>query len=126
MRLLEFFVMSEGEYAVFEPEANGDGVLIRCKADGESETGTSTEMVARGDIDALIRAYNEDAVEPLDDESQDEVRRAWEQAVTDGEAVRLEQGVGPPAIEMVERTQVPEDEEGFDPDELQGIEGFES
>jgi hypothetical protein len=124
--LREFFMLSEGAHFTLEPESNGEGTLIRWESD--EETGDeSSEAVARGGLEELLEALYETPL--VGDEfraSEDMLRQAWEQCVSDGDtAVSVCLSVDATPVEVVPKTRSEEESDGFDPDELSDIEGFE-
>ncbi len=87
LTLEEFYALDEGRavHYTLEPEANGRGRLLRWEEEfgpGAEPGGATREAIASGDVEELLAALAQD--EPAAGGVADEVRRAWDEAVSRG------------------------------------------
>jgi hypothetical protein len=111
MRLTEFYALNEGRYTFYtlEPEANGMGRLLQWEEvtyagspeAEEAEDDVSYEVIEHGNIDRLLGRLTREKIGKHLPQVEDQLRQAWEQAVSDGgEAVWFGIQGGKPHVDI--------------------------
>ena len=103
MRLADFYSLNEAHRWTLEHEGNGIGRVLQWEEDiasddPEGEPGMSYEVVAKGGIDQLLTA-----LPGMLDFDEAELRDAWEDAVSTGDVVEIEEEDGTCHIRMAPR-----------------------
>jgi len=116
MKLAEFYSINEAHRWTIEHESNGTGRLLSWEEDysgtddPDAEIGMSYEMLAHGNIEKLLAALPAGLAE-LDEE----IRNAWEDAISTGDSIDISGEEGSYHVTMAPKQR--EDDSAYDSSE---------
>jgi len=118
MKLAEFYSMNENKRYVIEHESNGVGRLLCWEEDysdleaDDDAIGGSFEVLAKGDIEKLIRTLPEG---PERADAEDDIRNFWEDAISTGDGIEVVSDGNSYHVSMVPKHE--EDDSSYDSNE---------